>query len=202
MSSTEENGRDAAGSNGDAALIAAESTPILNIQSTGQIKMRNFDGKENWRLFLQQFTRVGKMNGWQDHMVDYLWIHLSGEALAYVEDLPDAVNLTYAELCKQLEVRFSAERLSSLHKAELLSKKRKKGEGLAELGQSIRRLVQFAYPRITGDAREELAVEKFVDALDDAELRRAIYQEDPKTLAEAIDSGFKNEAWGIIDEKK
>ena len=41
-------------------------------------------------------------------------------------------------------------------------------ETLPELGQSIRRLTNLAYPTAPGDVRETLAKEQFIDALVDS----------------------------------
>ena len=76
------------------------------------------------------------------------------------------------------------------------------GESLPELAQSIRRLVTFAYPKLKGDAQEELIIEKFLDALPTAELRKVIYQSNPRSINEAVESGLKSEAWSLVEAKK
>ena len=179
-------------------------TPVLNIVShaTGSVKIKEYTGKENWRLYKIQFDRVSRINGWDSNQVEYLWIHLADDALAFAEGLPNSQSFTYLQLCQELDQRFGAERLAALHKAELVSRKRQSGESLSELGQTIRRLVTWSYPKFEGAAREELVMEKFLDALNSAELRKGIYQSNPKTLNEAIECGLKLEAWGLAEEKK
>ena len=168
----------------------------------GSVKMRKYDGKSCWRIYRKQFERVLLMNGWQHHPLDYLWIHLEEEALSFAEGLQDSECLSYDQLCSELEYRFGAERIASVHKAELLSRRRKNGESLAELGQSIRTLVTYAYPKLTGDAKEELIIEKFLDALPSSELRKNIYQSNPQKLNDAIECGLKVEAWNLVEDKK
>ena len=181
-----------------------DATPILNIvsQASGSVKIREFDGKANWRLYKTQFERVCHLNGWEARQLEYLWIHLAGDALAFAEGLPRSHELDYPQLCQAIEKRFGAERLAAVHKAELLSRKRRPHEGLAELGQHIRTLVTYAYPKFEGEALEELVLEKFLDALRSAELRKAIYQTHPGTLTDAVESGLQIEAWGLVEEKK
>ena len=140
------------------------------------------------------------MNNWQAK-IDYLWIHLTGDALAYAEELPDASTLTYDELCARLGQRFDAQRLTNVHKAELLNRKRRAGETLSELGQAIRQLVNCAYPRFNQEAKEEIAIEKFLDALT-PDIRRTIFQENPQNLNEAIERGLKLEAWSMVENTK
>ena len=178
------------------------TTPVLNIVShPGSIKMEKFDGKTSWRPYRRQFERVGKMNNWDNMLCDYLWIHLSGDALAFVEELPGASTMTYDVMCDALERRFGAERLSNVHKAQLLNLKRRSGQSLAELGQEVRRLVNNAYPRFNADAKEEISIEKFLDALH-PETRRTIYQDNPTSLTQAIEKGLKIEAWSMVEESK
>lgn len=185
-----------------AAETDAPTAPILNIVShPGNIKMEKFDGKTSWKLYHRQFDRISKMNNWQHQMTDYLWIHLTADALAFMEETPGASVMTYDEMCNALDGRFGAERLSNVYKAQLLNRRRKSGETLSELGQDMRRLVNNAYPNFNSEAKEEIAVEKFLDALN-ADTRRTIYQENPTTLNQAIEKGLKIEAWGIVEETK
>lgn len=180
-------------------------TPVMNFPTNnhgGSVKLRVFSGSENWRSYRSQFERIIRLNHWEDRILEYLWIHLAGEALAFAEGLPQASELTYNEVCDSLELRFGAERLAAVHKAELLSRRRRKGESLAELGQDIRRLVNCAYPSFPLLAREEMAVEKFLDALDSAEMRRSIHQSQPGDLLQAIETGLQLEAWTSAEEKK
>ena len=185
-----------------AAEDEATTTPVLNIVShPGSLKMEKFDGKNSWRAYQRQFERISRMNNWDAMISDYLWIHLCGDALAYVEELPGASYMTYNEMCRELDQRFGAERLANVHKAQLLNRKRQNGESLAELGQEVRKLVNNAYPKFNAEAREEIAIEKFLDTLQ-SETRRTIYQENPATLSQAIEKGLQIEAWGMREESK
>lgn len=175
-------------------------TPVLNIVShPGNIKLDKFDGRSSWRLYHRQFQRVSKMNGWENLLSDYLWIHLTGDALAYIEELPDAATMSYDEMNAALDQRFGAERLADVHKAQLLNMKRENGQSLAELGQQVRKLVNNAYPKFNFEAKEEIAIEKFLDTLE-TETRRSIYQENPRSLSQAIEKGLKIEAWGMREQ--
>ena len=187
-----------------AAPNSTPATPLLNIVSTtqGHVKIGDFTGKESWRLYKTKFERVCHMNGWDNFRLEHLWIHLSGEALSFAEGLPGSAGFNYAKLCEELHKRFGEDRLAPVHKATLLTRQRKNGESLAVLGQDIRDLVTFAYPKFKGDAREEMILEKFMDAIPDAELRRAIYRTKPENLADAVENGVQIEAWGMNDEKR
>ncbi len=73
---------------------------------------------------------------------------------------------------------------------------------MAELGQDVRRFVNNAYPDFPLRAKEEIAVEHFLDAPDCAAIRLAIHQQHPKTLNDAIEHGLQIEAWRQADNQK
>ena len=49
---------------------------------------------------------------------------------------------------------------------------------------------------------EEIAVERFLDALDQSEMRLAIHQGSPQTLEEAVEKGLQMEAWQTAEDRK
>ena len=49
---------------------------------------------------------------------------------------------------------------------------------------------------------EEIAVERFLDALDKPEMHLAIHQVSPHTLDEAIEKGLQMEAWQTAEDLK
>jgi hypothetical protein len=143
---------------------------------------------------------VCHINGWGRQKLDYLWVNLSSTALAYAESLPDRRTRTYAELSEALEERFGDSRLADVYKAELRARQRKEGESIPALGQEIRHLVQYAYPGIGNEGVEELAIESFREALNNAEQRMSVHQSHPKNLEEAIQVAMDLEAWQISEK--
>ena len=79
-------------------------------------------------------------------------------------------------------VDFGDQHLSEVFKSELRSRRRKSGESLPALAQDVSRLVQRAYPDIGRPGVDELAIEKFREALSDHEQRVAVYQSKARTL--------------------
>jgi len=165
-------------------------------------KPRDYDGNTSWRTYRGHFDKVAQINGWGEEKKDYLFINLSGIALSFVEGLPDVHSMTYEELSEALDRRFGAERLAAIHKATLLAVKRKSGQSLADLGQEVRKLCACAYPDFPPAALEEIAIERFLDALHQPEMRLAIHQTKPTTLDHAIETGLQREAWITADEHR
>lgn len=167
------------------------------------VKPREYSGEDSWRSYRAHYERVASINGWTAaEMLDFLWINLTGIALSFVEGLSEEKQSSYDKLCVALDLRFGAERLAPIQKAELLSRKRMPGEPLAALGQAIRHLTRCAYPSFPMNVIEELAIERFLDALDEAELRMCIHQRSPTTLEDAIEHGIQIEAWRAADDRK
>ena len=168
----------------------------------GRVKPRVYDGTGSWKEYKSQFDRVGLINGWEEKdKLDYLWINLAGTALSFVEGLPEAQRVSYQTVSDAMEKRFGAENMAMLFKAELLHNSRKRGQSLYELGQEVRRLTDNAYPNFPAAAREEMAIEKMVEALPNTAQRLHIYQANPRTLEEAMEIGARYEAWITADGK-
>ena len=53
----------------------------------------------------------------------------------------------------------------------------------------------MAYPRLTTDAREEIACDIFINALDDPEFALKVKERAPRLLDEALDVALRLEAW-------
>lgn len=167
-----------------------------------RIKPRTYNGETTWRDYRSHFDKICVINGWETTKLQYLWVHLGGIALSFAGGLPSATDLSYEGLCNALEARFGADRFAAVFKAELQQRKQRQGESLPALGQEIRRLVQRAYPSFTEVAMEELAVEKFIDALEDSTMRLSIHQAHPTHLEQAIEHALKLEAWQEAEKKK
>ena len=69
---------------------------------------------------------------------------------------------------------------------QLKERRQKASETLPELGQTIRRLVNKAYPKAPAEVRETLSTEHFLDALVNSQMRIRIKQSRPANLNQAI----------------
>lgn len=173
---------------------------IVTPAASARLRPRTYDGTSSWREYHSHFERVCRLNGWwQALRLDYLWVNLEGAALSYVESLPASRTADYVTLCRSMEERFGESQLAEVFRSELRGRKRRKGESLPALGQEVRRLVQYAYPGVGYDALEEIAVERFREALDDREQRMTIRQSHPRTLEEAVKAATDMESWQVSE---
>jgi hypothetical protein len=121
------------------------------------------------------------MNRWdEEERVAHLWINIEGMALVFLDNTPGSSELTYRDICQKMDERFGDEQLKEVYKAQLRTRRKKSGEGLRELGQDIRRLVQLAYPG-QHHYMDKICIEKYREAIDDKECRLAIHRFKPDT---------------------
>ena len=180
-------------------LLGEEQTP----PSRTQVKPRVYEGTTTWREYYNHFQRVSRINGWTEgQKLDLLWVNLTGEALSYTENLTPEQTATYDDLCRVLDGRFGDKHLSEVFKSELRSRRRRSGESLPALAQDISKLVQRAYPDIGRPGVEELAIEKFREALPDHGQRVAVYQSKAKTLDQALKATIDMESWQISEARR
>jgi hypothetical protein len=85
-----------------------------------------------------------------------------------------------------LEKRFAPPNQMDLYRVQLKERRQKASETLPELGQTIRRLVNKAYPKAPAEVRETLSTEHILDALVNSEMRIRIKQSRPANLNQAI----------------
>ena len=168
-----------------------------------KVKARTYSGEGSWRDYHSHFERVSNINRWESgYKLDYLWVNLTGTALSYAESLPARQTRNYEDLCRALSSRFGEGRMVDIHKAELRARRRHEGESLPALGQEVRRLVTYAYPDLPIEGIEELAIERFREALPDRDQRMAVHRARPRHLEEAVQAAMDMEAWQITESRR
>jgi len=78
---------------------------------------------------------------------------------------------------------------------ELRLRRRKPGETLSALHQDIRKLMAMAHPTLPQEARESIACDYYIDALDDDKFGLNVRERAPASLDEALRVSLQLEAW-------
>ncbi|CAG2210113.1 unnamed protein product [Mytilus edulis] len=81
-------------------------------------------------------------------------------------------------------------------------RRQRASETLPELGQTIRRLVNRAYPLAPTEVKETLSKDYFLDALHDSEMRIKIKQSRPQNLNQAICLAVELEAFYKAEKRQ
>ncbi|CAC5402085.1 Transposon Ty3-I Gag-Pol polyprotein,Transposon Ty3-G Gag-Pol polyprotein [Mytilus coruscus] len=124
-----------------------------------------------------------------------------GQAQAVLGDLPSEKRPKFSDLVSALEERFAPSSQTELYRVQFKERRQKTRESLLELGQSIRRLSNLAYPTAPFDVRETLGKEQFIDALVDSEMRLRIKQSRPKGLNDAVRLTVELEAYNKAENE-
>ena len=155
-------------------------------RSQCKIKPQHFDGSTDFDEFLSQFEITSEINGWQYREKSlYLASCLTGDARSLLSDLDCDGQSDYNTLIEKLANRFGSVNRSEIYRTQLKSQTRNRGETIPELAQAIKKLVRQAYPGVHKDVIETLAIDHFIDALTDSEIRLRVREFDSKTLVDA-----------------
>ena len=166
------------------------------------IKPSTYDGTSSWLDYKSHFEACASLGHWSDEeKAMYLAVSLRGQAQSVLGDLAGGVPKKYGELITALNERFSPPNQMELHRAQLRERKQRATDSLPELGQSVRRLTNLAYPTAPYDVKETLAKEYFIDALISSDMRLRIKQSKPATLNDAIRQVVELEAFVKVEEQ-
>ena len=169
-----------------------------------KLKPQNFTGSDDdFEDFLTQFEITSEINGW-DYKSKSLYLAncLTGVARALLNELTAEQRRDYDSLVQKLTERYGSENRAEVFRSQLKSRVKAKGETTAQLAQAIRKLTRQAYPRVSLDVVEALAVDHFVDALPEAQIRLRLREVGPSTLAEAEKIAVRMEANITADKQR
>ena len=101
----------------------------------------------------------------------------------------------YEYLVSALTARFEPINQTELYRAQIKRILRKNSESAQELAQDIKHLIRLAYPQVTGDLRDQIARDCFIDALNEHEIEWSVYQGKPRSVDEATQLALEFEAF-------
>ncbi|KAJ8352180.1 hypothetical protein SKAU_G00236560 [Synaphobranchus kaupii] len=134
-------------------------------------KLRRFDGKGNWQVYLVQFNFIAEAAGWRENDVN-LAASLEGDALQALLDINEGEPPTFTLLSAALARRCGEVTLQIALKEQLQAKERWSGEKLALYAADVQRLTQRAYPQLTSPVKDSLALNAFLRGLRPTHLRQ------------------------------
>ena len=168
----------------------SERTPTKR----GFLKLDKYDGTSPLEVFLYQFDNCCEYNKWNSgEKLAQLKAALKGNA-AQVLLGGEEVSFSYRTLRDELQKCFGVEGHTAQFRTMLRVRRRQHGESLRALYQDICKLLMLAYPGPSSELKDQLAVEAFVDSLEDEDLERRVKDRFPKDLAEAFKIALSLEA--------
>ncbi|VDI46852.1 Hypothetical predicted protein [Mytilus galloprovincialis] len=167
------------------------------------MKPQLYEGDEDLDEYLAQFEILAEINGWNYATKSlYLAGSLKGGARALLNELDKESRKDYNSLVKVLDNRYGSAEKSELFRAKLQTRMRGKEESLPELAQSIKKLTRQAYPSAQSTITSVLALEHFIDALQDADLRLRLRESNPKSIHEAETLAVRLETLKLAERQK
>ena len=161
-----------------------------------RIKARTFDGSGSFETFWAHFEICAMYNrrGGADKLA-HPKASLVGEAGQVLWDSEASATGTLEKLTTLLRSRYSGSRQADKYRSELRLRRRRAGESLSTLHEDIRRLMALAHPTLQQEAREAIACDNFIDALDDADFALKVREQASPSLDEALRVALQLEAW-------
>ena len=176
----------------DRKSMGSDAAPT--VESTRN-DMPTFDGKSSWEEYLTLFETMAMINGWSlTRKASVLSVSLRGDALRVLQTIPLYERQNFKALVERLEMRFGHRHMEQLYRSQLKNRIQRSNETLQEFEADIARLVRSAYPTVSDDVCESLAVEKFLDGLRASETQQAVKLARPQTLSEALTQALEFEA--------
>ena len=155
-----------------------------------------FDGDGSFTEWICHFESVSDVNGWSDED-KLLWIRvrLTGKAHMAHTRLSHETQQHYTTTKEALRERFEPPSKRHLYKVEFESRKKRDKESWADFGDELLLLASKAFPSLQDEAREELALTRYLDQLSDPQVSFGVKQRHPKTIHEAVSGTIELESY-------
>ena len=154
--------------------------------SHNRMKPQTYDGSDDLDEYLAQFNIVAELNKWNYPIKSlYLASSIVGAARAILCELDVDKRRDFNSIVTALQNRYGSVHKAEIFRSRLQSKTLGRNETIPELAQSVRKLTRKAYPSASSEVIDLLALDYFVDALPDADVRLRLREVGPKTISEA-----------------
>ena len=148
-----------------------------------------FNGKEEWKVWLNRFEAVANRRRWNNEAkLDNLLPRLQGKAGEFVfSQLSQETLSSYDDLVKELNSRFRVVETQRAFAAKFSQRTQKPGETVEEYAAELKRLYAKAHQYRDATTRQEDLVRRFLDGLRDEEARFEIeFHKEPEDIDKAV----------------
>ena len=177
---------------------------MTRIQRNGsKLKPSTYNGSEDLDEYLTQFNIISELNQW-DYYTKSLFLasSMTGPTRTLLCELDSAQRRDFNAIVGALQNRYGSLHKAELYRSKLQSKVLEKNESLPDLAQSVLKLTRKAYPTATSEVVELLALDFFIDAIPDTDIRLRLREVGPKTISEAERIAVRLEAHKTADKSR
>ena len=158
------------------------------------MKPRNSDGTTPVEAFLQQFRVCAHYYEWtEEESSVQMKCAISGDAATLVWTQINPEQLNVAQLQELLRETYGSAMQEEKFQAERRARRRKNNEDLLTLRADISRLMSLAFPGDVSTMGQKMAIDYFLDALDDSDFELKIRESEPKNVNEAYTRALRLE---------
>ena len=155
-----------------------------------------YNGEGDWSGWAEHFESVAAVNGWKEpEKLLWLRVRLVGRAATAFKRVPDGARDSYVDCMAALKERFDPRSRRELYLAELMGRKKRRGEDWAAFAEDLKNLVDRAYPELHEDAREQLALTHYLGQLEQPQLAFSVKQRRPRSVDEAVRATLEMESY-------
>ena len=155
-----------------------------------------FNGTGNFNEWISHFEGIAAINKWTDNDKSlWLKVRLTDKAHMALTRLPNNANESYASLKAALKERFEPSSKQEVYKAEFESRRKRSAESWGDFGDELLQLVDKAFPALQSEAKEQLALSRYLDQLTPMEVSFGVKQRRPTTVNEAVSSTIELESY-------
>ncbi|ESO05975.1 hypothetical protein HELRODRAFT_160078 [Helobdella robusta] len=115
-----------------------------------------------------------------------LILALRGSAAEVLQTIPAENHFNYEVLVSALDLRYGEEHMKQIYRSQLRNRTQRSGESIQQLAQDIERLTLLSYPTSDPEHRDETALDTFIKALRDSELKQSLLLSDKRKLKDAV----------------
>ena len=186
----------------DSADVARKSTPLAAPVKVGNSIVRQraprYDGTSTWEAYVAQFEITAELNGWTSpEKAAFLATSLDGSAANILGAIPADRRKDYSALVTAPETRFGCSVQKELNRVRLRNRRRQRGEPLVVVADDVERLARLTYADASSDTQNIHAMEQFIEAICDDDLRVRVLQSRPTNLQEALRSALEPESYTL-----
>ena len=134
---------------------------------------------------MYHFENVAKMNRW-DNAKKFQWLRVRLTRCAQRAVQRVDAEASFADTITALNERFEPMSRQTRYQAEFQTRRKKKVEGWVEFADDLRTLAEKGFPNLSEEAREQLALQNYLQQLDQPQIAFSVKQKQPTTLDEAV----------------
>ena len=155
-----------------------------------------FTGEGSFEDWIDQFESIAEINHWNDgQKLMWLKVRLTGRALMAYKKFSITARGSFKNAIKALQERFEPESRKDLYRAEFQTRCKEETEGWPEFGEDLRVLVDRAYPSLEDEARQQLALQRYLSQLDNEQVAFSVKQGKPRTIEAAVGATLECESY-------